>query len=468
MDQLILLDKPDQPTRPQPAARRKPVAKRRVAVPENGVLKLLIWLLAVSFFIPEDIHLLVGSLKITASFGVSMFLFPAIIIWGRIRWVWPDYVVGLLYAVYFICSYRWAPMAEAVETQGRLILGGATPYLVGRYVMQNPARMKRFLTLVVTTIAVLAVPAVFESFARFNIHSTLWGYEYRPHKDLRMGLTRAHGWTSHAIMFGLVNAIFVPLVAVAWLEKRDSIVGGWTLAKICMLMMGAFLSLSTGAWMPAVVSLFMVAWDYRAPLRTAIRWPLTFFVAISGYLLLEYASGRPLLRIAMMKLHISSPEAWFYRWRLYERVYSVMPGNWWLGYGETIPEEFQGLGWSIDNNFLVVLLKYGRIGLIVWVLVALSVFFYGGRAVWARHDTTIVRIARALGFSVIAVCLTQFSVALFSLASVLYWLTIGLAVGAALNCRTEAAALDKAKAKSPRRRPAPARRSPAPTAATPA
>ena len=449
MKQSIFVNEP----RTAPSSRRPP--EERISAPpprlkrpsESYLLKQLVLLFIVSLFIPEQAYATVGSLKVTATFAVSIFLFPSLMVWGKIRWIWPDLLVLLVFILYFTSTLRAAPLEAALQTQGRLLLGGLTPYLVGRYVMQEPQRMQKFMAIIVTAIAIFAVASLLESFARFNIHSALWGYEYLPHKEKRLGLTRAHGVTTHAIMFGLVNAIFFPVVAVAVLEKRKDIVGRFPLLKGSVSPAGHFSvavdrGVDTVGFDRGLRHLgLLVARRQVIPLAPDLS--SSSLPAIS---FLEYASGRPLLRIAMMKFHLSSEEAWFYRWELYHRVYEAMPGYWWFGHGEEIPFEFhQQIGWSIDNNFLVVLLKYGRIGLVAWVGLSLAVLIYGGKAVWASHNSVMVRVARALGFAVIGVCVTQFSVALFSLASLLFWMVLGLTLGAAINCKKEVSVLRQAK-----------------------
>lgn len=423
----------------------------------------LVMLLIVTLFIPDPIAVHVGALKITPAFAVAMLLFPILLLQGRIRWAWPELVILAMFTSWFLSNAMSAPLGRAIESTGRSILIGVIPYMAGRYLAQDVRRMKKAFTLVVTLVAVFSVIAILESIARFNPHNILWGIPYWPHHEMRLGLTRAHGWTTHAIMFGLVCAIFIPIVAVSHIERLRA-VGKRPLIKLFCLFIGCFLSLSTGAWGPAVVSLMLVAWDYKVKIRTAVRWPLTFAVAIGGYFILEFATGRPLLRILMMQLHLTSPEAWYYRWRLFERVFQVMPGHWWMGYGLDIPDQFVGFGRSIDNNFLLFLLFYGRIGLFLWIGVFACVLLYGGKAVWANRDTPFVRLTRAIMFSLIGISLTQLSVAIFSTPGYLYWILLGVAVGASQLCRKEALQLDQlerqqayAGRRAPRdnRRPAP-------------
>lgn len=419
----------------------------------DGLLILLVLFL----FIPGSIATFVGTVKLSPAFVVAMLLFPLLMFGGRLRWVWPDFLVIAMFASFFISTALTSPIERTIESLGRIVLMSSVPYMAGRYIMQDMRRMRRTIGLLVALVAVCGVFAIPESLARFNIHSVLWDVPYRPHKDLRMGLTRAHSWTSHTIMFGLCCAILMPMILVSAKLKMNA-VGRWAWLKFFAVGTGCFLSFSTGAWGPAAISIALVIWDFYAPLKQKSLWLVTYTVTIGGYFLLEFASGRPLMRILMMELHLSSPDAWYYRWRLYERVYAVMPGHWWMGHGQATPEAFtQGFQSSIDNNFLVILLHYGRVGLILWCAVAIAMIVYGGKAVWVRTDATkMVHLTRAMCFGLICILLTQFSVALFSTAGTLYWLLMGMILGATLNCRREQKQIEAMKkAKKKRRGPRP-------------
>lgn len=408
----------------------------------TALTEVLLMVLMVCLFIPETVAVFVGPIKLTPAFLVSMLLFPLMLFAVRIKWVWPDIIVVALFFCYFVSTLMSSTVERSIESIGRALLISLVPYFAGRFIVADPGRFKRLLRLLVSLIALMGVFALLESLFRFNIHSSIWPFPYRPHHELRLGLTRAHGWTSHAIMFGLVMATFIPLVAVAY-KERIGIVGRVPLIKLFALFLGCFLSLSTGAWGPAALSMMFLAWDYWGPLKHRNRWLLTFVIVVGGYLVLEILSNRPLMRIVMMNFHISSPDAWHYRWRLYERVYEVMPGYWAWGHGLATPDEFVGFERSIDNNFLLLLLTYGKVGLVMWVSVFVSVLLFAGKAVWMSVPTKSVRITRAMCFSLIGMMLTQFSVALFSTPASLYWLMIGMILGMTLVCRAEQRSLVK-------------------------
>lgn len=423
-----------------------------------GVIEFLLYVMVASLFIPEEIAIQLGVIKLTPAFAVSILLFPLLTFGARLKWVWPDLFVVALFTSIFISSALNSSLERSVESLGRLVLASVVPFLAGRFIMQEPARAKRLLSLLLLLMAMTGLFALLESLVRFNIHSHIWGVRYSPHHEKRLGFTRAHGWTTHAIMFGLVNATFISVILVAAKEKIK-LFGRWPWIKLIAISTGCFLSLSTGAWGPAAVSVALVAWDYYAPFNPKKLWPVTAAVMIIGYYVLEFASGRPLLRILMMELHLTSPDAWYYRWRLYERVFEVMPGHWWLGHGLNTPSEFRGFQSSIDNNFLLMLMQYGRVGLILWIAVPVAIILFAGKAVWAQRPTKTIRLTRAMCFSVFGMLLTQLSVALFSTPRSMYWMMMGLVIGGVFMCRAEQTMLSKRskkrqpKQKRPNQRP---------------
>jgi len=394
-------------------------------------MRALLGVFLVTLFIPKSVALPLGSVMLTPSLGCSILLFPLLMFGGRIRFTWPDLVVVLFYLTTIYSTFMSAPMSESIETSGRRVLLGAVPYLVGRYLGSRPRPFDRFMRQLMTIMSVLAVFLLMESVYRFNIHSVIWSEPYSPHPERRMGLTRAYGWTSHAIMLGVSYAVFVPVMVIAAIEHMKNL-GRYRWIKTALLVVGVFCSLSTGAWLPAVIAVGLVVWDYLGWFRPGTRWLIMSLGSVSLYSLLELLSNRPLLRILMMELHLSSPMAWYYRWQLYERVYAVMPGYDWFGHGIKTPENLaQSWQWSIDNNYLVMLMQYGRVGLTLWLAIGVSVLIYGWKGVWNAPDTPYRRVARAVMYAVVTVGLTQLSVALFSTAAMLNWLFMGLAIGMA-------------------------------------
>lgn len=417
--------------RRQQAARRPALGALAVDRGEPGWIRGLLVLFLITLFLPQAVGVQAGPISLTPAILVALALFPALVFGGRIKFVWPDAIVVLLFTSMFYSMVISESFGASIEKIGRYILGSAVPYLVGRYVGSRPELFNTFMRRTMTVMAVLAVFLLIESLARKNIHSIVWGLPYAPHPEQRLGLTRAYGWTNHSIMLGVSYAVFVPVMLVAGKEKLKGL-GRFPWLKLGLLLIGVFTSLSTGAWLPAFMGIGFVAWDYFKMLRPSTRWLLLSVGSFSMYFLLEVLSNRPLMRIIMMDFHLSSPNAWHYRWELYNRIYAVMPGYEWFGHGLGTPEySTGGYDWSIDNNYLVLLLKFGRVGLTLSIVLAASVLVYGWKSVWSAPDTPYRRVARAVMYAVATVAVTQFSVALFSTADMLYWLFMGLGIGMA-------------------------------------
>lgn len=431
---LVLTMQGNSATIRRPRVARRPSSAGALAVgrDEPGWMRVLLMVFMITLFIPKSVALQLGSVALTPTLASAIVLFPALLSGRRIKFAWPDAMVLLFFISVFYSTFRSAPLGVSIESIGRTVLIAGVPYLVGRYVGSRPGTFNPFMRRLMTVMAFFAIFLVLESKFRLNIHSVFWSEFYNPHPEKRLGLTRAYGWTSHAIMLGVSYAVFVPVMAIAAIERLDQL-GQFRWLKLGLLFLGVFCSLSTGAWLPAVIAIALIVWDYFSMLRPGMRWLLVSGGALFLYLTLEVLSGRPLLRILMMDLHLSSPDAWYYRWQLYQRVYSVMPGYEWFGHGLVTPTGLSEYSWqwSIDNNYLVVLMQNGRIGLTLWLAIGASVLIYGWKAVWSAADTPYRRVARAVMFAVATVGFTQLSVALFSTAAMLNWLFMGLGIGLA-------------------------------------
>lgn len=412
-----------------------------------------------TFFIPEWLSISIGSLNMTPNLALAIVLFPVLLFDGRIRWAWPDAMVMVLFLIFLYTFAISTDLFRAIEGWGRMFLLGAVPYMLGRYVTQNLIRMRAFLTFLITGMAICSIFLILESLNGFNIHSAIWHVASWEYPEKRLGLIRARGFTTHPIMNGLVYVSFIPLVLIVWKEKIG-VVGKYPLLKLAGLFVGVFLSLSSGAWIPAMLGVGLVFYEYFFRIGAGARWLIVWVGAPTLYYLMEIVANRPVLRVLMMELHLSSHDAWYYRWMLYQRVYGVMPGHWLTGHGLNTPMEFVGT-WnaSIDNQYLVVLLKHGQVGLVAWIAMMALVILYGGRAVWGNGDGPLVRLSRGVMLAIPMIGLAQLTVALFSQATLIYWLAMGMSVGMAQACKQ--AMMTAAKTKRQARMAQPAQPQPA-------
>ncbi|MEE9403261.1 MAG: O-antigen ligase family protein [Algisphaera sp.] len=393
-------------------------------------------------FIPPEVQFLVGSFEITPLRGFSIFLCVFLLLNKAIRWAWPDTLMFITFILGLVSfsSGQLSHVGPALEAQGRSFVDLGTAWLVGRYLAEGFHRLRAALTLLVTTMSVFAPLLLLECLFQFNLHEAFWG-AFAPVQGLydeqRLGIYRAMGWTSHPIMLGIAYTMVLPIALYAALYDRQFL-GPAPGLKALLIAMGIFLSLSSGAWTAGLIVVALVLWERYFPRPMNFKWGLIFIGGPLLYYSADLLSGRPLMRILMMKMHISSPTAWFYRWQLRERVLDEMPGHWWWGHGLDLPAAFTGpFGWSIDNNYLSVMFYAGIVGLAGWIALQLAAVFCGWRDVWLRDHGRGPLLARHLGFGVVALMLAQYSVALFSTGNLLLWLMLGMTTGVALTLNPE-------------------------------
>lgn len=385
----------------------------------------LIVLYILTWFIPRPIYFAAGTLDITPQLFMGMVLFFDILINRRIQWSRVDiFLFGLLF-VNFLCLEISSGISRAIESTGRIILELIATYMIGKIIAQHRELLSSVLRVILMCLTLLAPFLLLESLYRINVHCLLWGYEYYPHHEIRFGLTRAHGWTSHSIMLGITYAAFV---APALTLALDSTAGKF---KNCLttglLLSGVYFSLSTGAWNVAFFALLLMFFDRYGSSNRKQKWKFIGFSVIAGYIVLWLVADSPPLLALMYHIKFLST-GWLYRWQLWERVIDVMPGYWLLGYGENLPEEFTGqVGWSIDNHYLVLLIQQGWLGLGTWLAFNYSVLKSNIKNYWIDQDDLHARLLRSFGFSIFGFIFSGLTVAFFSTAAIILFFFLGIA-----------------------------------------
>ena len=408
----------------------------RVGGRSDPTMDRLVLALIVTMFLPQGVVVPVGNLDVTPFQMVAATLMCLIVMERRVRWTWVDLMVPAYLGVQITSWASSSGLTRAVEAGGRVFLDCAGPYLVGRYVASEDARFWQASRWLVTGLVLLVPLLVVEALFSVNVHNMIWGLLFdvaSVHREERFGLRRAMGWAAHPIMLGLTYASMFPLVAFAALRGRRELGSGIGF-KTAAIVLGVILSLSSGPWLTIAIMCGFLAIDMWSVVPS-LKWKVVFIGAPLTWVILENLTGRPLLRILMMHLHISSPMGWYYRWKLYERVLGQMPGHWWLGYGMNLPAEFTGkINWSIDNQYLVVLLMTGLSGLVTWLGLMAWVSFDRYRAVWSGPSKGLASLTRSVRFTVLSIAAAQLTVALFSTANMMLFWVMGTAVTLGMRC----------------------------------
>ena len=268
-------------------------------------------------------------------------------------------------------------------------------YLAGRVTVQSLEDARDVLPFVVVSASALAALAMIESVAGINLFETLVGarpVDGTPRDAMRWGLKRAFGPTRHPIYLGTLLLLLLPwLVYAASRARRKAGPGWWVLTPV--LGVAGILASGSRAPIVAVPVLFYVAALLRLP---QLRKPLigvgcaaVMLTALMPSLVLEGLhqwSGEK--RGATVKVDGNDREftATLNRVRILEIYRPAMKRAGLLGFGTeattgfplNVPVGPQHIGTLkkirfIDNAFVLILLRFGWLGLAAFTAVGVLV-----------------------------------------------------------------------------------------------
>jgi hypothetical protein len=257
-----------------------------------------------------------------------------------------------------------------LENRGGAIFDMVLPYFAVRLIITNKDGYLILLKGILFLAAPLAIIAFYQSATGRNLLDFIPGQRYSE-PPMRFGFYRAALTFSVSIMFGLFFAMLGPVCAGLWRSIRQE---RWIYATAIGLMaLGAFSSMSSGPILAATLAiLFISLYRYRR------YWKITVAVVVIMCGLVEIISNRHFYDV-IGRFTFSSSTAW-YRSKLIDVALfqGGMSGHWLTGYGLVDP------GWSakIDNrdhtdlvnHYLLVLCRYGIIGLIPFIAIIVSAF----------------------------------------------------------------------------------------------
>lgn len=338
-----------------------------------------------------------------------------------------------------VCLYIWIVTASAISSSPRLntMIGSAMDttlvYLVARIAMSNARNAKAFIHTIVWFIIPIAFLAIIEArtgrspYMQFQQHfAWAWGADgFSGGRDMRLGMHRAMSSTIQPIYFGVTMAIMTGwLIALRKFHKSMP-----TVVVACVLgMLGTLASLSSGPWTCLLLVIVLNVFYWTPYL---IRPAILGFIAI--LISAELFSNRHFYHL-IDYLALNSGTAW-YRSRLLEVAFIMLPEYWALGYG---PRTVAHWGKLVDgrgmidvvNNYVIIAINAGILGPILYISVKI-----GAIRMMARKAGTKIDISKATlyGFIalVLAVALTELSVGLYSIAQIANYMTLGIAVSAA-------------------------------------
>lgn len=264
---------------------------------------------------------------------------------------------------------------QFLENRAGAMFEMVLPYFAVRLVIRNKHEYLSLLKAILVIAVPLATLGLWQCLTGNNPFGFLWRY-YAWATDMsftpmhRSGLFRANVVFPHPIMYGLFFAMFGP-VCMGLLRqprpKRPTYYAG-----LAVMGVGVFASMSGGPMFALMLAMsFVLFYRYRK------LWRLAVGVTVALCLMVEVASNRHFYDV-IGRFTFSSSTAW-YRSRLIEVALfeGGMSGHWLTGYGQADP----GWGPRIDfreftdivNHYVLVLARYGLVGLIPFIVLLVAV-----------------------------------------------------------------------------------------------
>ncbi len=286
----------------------------------------------------------------------------------------------------------------------------SVPYIAGRLAIQS-VRDWNWLTGVAVVIATLfSLWATTEATTRVNIANPVFGArpaDRTSPMEIRLGLKRAEGPTRDAIWFGMLQTLLLPwtIFAVDRVLRRDGSIW-WCVTPICSLC-GILFTVTRGPALAALCTVYLTAVFCLPKFRNVL---IVFGIVSAGAGLVakdyflgsleeleakKWGNSQP----SMSKVEFGGEQHRYtsmsQRWLVFSAYRPAMRQTGFLGFGTARtstfppnvpfgPDAAQTVSkfWSIDCEYLLILLRFGWCGVSAFVAIGL---------------VSIVRIARQAG-----------------------------------------------------------------------
>ncbi len=392
---------------------------------------LAAYLIALLWY-PSFLAVSVGTIDILVGrFVVAVLLVRCFCSDGiRSKFVWCrlDTLVSLSMVVYVVTFFiTGTDSFEAiVENRGGYLMDTWCAYMAARFIVTDRARLISVIKCIGVVLVPLATLGVIESVTGWQPFAPLrrfspWYTGETGVSPGRFGFARAVGSFSHAILFGGVFAMFLPLIYYLRGEKKDWRPFAYILSGIALL--GALSSMSSG---PYVMVIVVVACLMMERYKVWVK-PLVIFIVISC-IFIGIASNRPFYHVVVSWANPLGGASW-HRAKLIDLAIENF-NEWWLvGYGDKDPGwgSQLGMGWTdVTNGYILNGVRYGLLGVIVLCAVLAKAF----QGIIATHRKVTQPASKSLcwafGSLLFGVVVTWMSVSFFGQLITLFYCCLGM------------------------------------------
>ena len=318
------------------------------------------------------------------------------------------------------------PIAQTLEGRGGFLMDTWCGYLATRFIVTDRTKLISIIKCISIALVPLAILGMIESVTGWQPFAALWQYSpwFRGGRFVsegRFGLARAVGPFSHAILFGGVFAMFLPLIYYLRYEK-----GEWrslTYVLLGIASLGALSSMSSGPWVMVIVVVFCLIMERHK------QWakPL-FMLLVFSCISIGIASNRPFYHVIASWANPLGGAGW-HRAKLIDLAIEHFSEWWLVGYGDKDPGWGPQLGMGrsdITNEYILNGVRYGILGVIALCAV-LAKSFRSLISTYRRMTHPAMKsLCWAFGSLLFSVAVAWMSVSFFGQLTTLVYCSIGM------------------------------------------
>ncbi len=318
------------------------------------------------------------------------------------------------------------PIAQTLEGRAGFVMDTWCAYLVTRFIVTDRSKLISIIKCVSIALVPLAILGVIESATGWQPYAPLWRFSpwFRGGpvvSEGRFGFARAVGPFSHAILFGGVFAMFLPLIYYFRREKGDW--GFLSYIILVIALLGALSSMSSGPWVMVIVVIFCLVMEKH---KRLIK-PMFVFLVFSC-ISIGIASNRPFYHVIASWANPLGGAGW-HRARLIDLAIENFDEWWMVGYGEKDPGwgPYLGMGRTdVTNEYILKGVRYGILGIIALCAVLAKAFRDLISTYRRLKDPAMRSLCWAFGSLLFSVAVAWMSVSFFGQLSTLVYCSIGM------------------------------------------
>ena len=318
------------------------------------------------------------------------------------------------------------PIAQTLEGRGGFVMDTWCAYLAARFIVTDRSKLISIIKCIGIAMVPLAILGVIESATGWQPFASMWRFSpwFRGGRFVsegRFGFARAVGPFSHAILFGGVFAMFLPLIYYFRREKGDWRSFAYIISGIVLL--GALSSMSSGPWVMVIVVVFSLTMEKHKQLIKPLLIFLVFSCISIGIL-----SNRPFYHVLASWANPLGGASW-HRAKLIDLAIENFNEWWMVGYGDKDPGWGPQLGMGrsdITNEYILNGVRYGILGIIALCAVLAKAFRNLISTYRRLRHPEMKSLCWAFGSLLFSVVVAWMSVSFFGQLSTLVYCSIGM------------------------------------------